>query len=366
MPLPEKPESVLLINDREIEEATPLSLWRKVNQAAILDFEIPRRTFLSLRDIEGEFRQGSIVQLFYGLGTGQQRIFYGYLPSIASDRNLSETDTTIRLTATDFIGQLEDRTIELGTSASSFLVPEGKEIGGLIADIVQATIDSQFAAPLFSIQGIQGTSPVQIVSTTDVKIGVDTAKNFIDYYTGLAFDDTEYPDAPLLYEYNQEDQYFRWGKQTALDATPAMRLTIGKDAILSGSIQRQPVYSDAYITGSETNRWTQSDRDTSRRWGGRRFWIRDSVSTTELSDAYDKGVRLVELYKNERRTFMLVISRDPFILHPGDILAIDAAEAQGLRSESYRVSEVKMALSPVLRTTVTCGDPARLLTDFLP
>src|SRR3972149_11387697 len=98
---PEKAESVLLVNDREIEEATPRSLWRKNNQAAVLDFEIPRRTFLSLRDIEGEFRQGSIVQLFYGKGTGQQRIFYGYLPSILSDRNLSETDTTIQITATE-------------------------------------------------------------------------------------------------------------------------------------------------------------------------------------------------------------------------------------------------------------------------
>src|SRR3990167_9350153 len=142
---PEKAESVLLVNDREIEEATPRSLWRKNNQAAVLDFEIPRRTFLSLRDIEGEFRQGSIVQLFYGLGTGAQRVFYGYLPSILSDRNLSEIDTTIQITATDFIGQLEDKTVELGTSASSFIVPEGKEIGGLVADIVQSAIDGQFA-----------------------------------------------------------------------------------------------------------------------------------------------------------------------------------------------------------------------------
>src|SRR3990170_3265711 len=160
MPLPEKPGSVLLINDREIKEATPVSLWRKANHAAVLDFEIPRRTFLSLRDVEGEFRQGSVVQLFYGLGTGQQRVFYGYLPSILSDRNLSETDTTIQITATDFIGQLEDKTIELGTSASSFLVPEGKEIGGLVADIVQSAIDAQYGTqPAFSIQGIQGTNP---------------------------------------------------------------------------------------------------------------------------------------------------------------------------------------------------------------
>src|SRR3990172_929393 len=122
MPLPEKPGSVLLINDREIKEATPVSLWRKANHAAVLDFEIPRRTFLSLRDVEGEFRQGSVIQLFYG--------------------------------------QLEDKTIELGTSASSFLIPEGKEIGGLVADIVQNTIDAQFAAPAFSIQGIHGTNPV--------------------------------------------------------------------------------------------------------------------------------------------------------------------------------------------------------------
>ena len=365
MPLPEKPGSVILINDREIKEATPVSLWRKANHAAVLDFEIPRRTFLSLRDIEGEFRQGSIVQLFYGLGTGQQRVFYGYLPSILSDRNLSETDTAIQITATDFIGQLEDKTIELGTSASSFLIPEGKEIGGLVADIVQSTIDAQFAAPLFSIQGIQGTNPAQVVSSTDAKIGVDTAKNIIDYYTCLAFDDSEYPDAPLLYEYMQRDQYFIWRKQKALDSAPAMRLTVGKDAILSGSIQRQPVYSDAYITGSGTNRWTQSDRDTSRRWGGRRFWIRDSVTTTQVSDAYDKGVRLIELSKNERRTFSLNVSQDPFILYPGDILALDAAEAQGLRSEAYRVAEVRISMSPTLRTSVTVGDPATVLTDFL-
>jgi len=362
---PEKAESVLLVNDREIEEATPRSLWRKNNQAAVLDFEIPRRTFLSLRDIEGEFRQGSIVQLFYGKGTGQQRIFYGYLPSVLSDRNLSETNTTVRLIATDFIGQLEDRAVELGTSSSSFLIPEGKEIGGLVADIVQNTIDAQFAAPLFSIQGIQGTSPVQVVSAADAKTGVDTAKNFIDYYTGLAFDDTAYPNAPLLYEYQQRDQYFVWRKEKALTSNAALRLTVGKDAIISGTIQRQPIYSDAHVSGVDAARWSQSDRDTARRWGGRRFWIRESTTSSFVSDAYEKAVRLIELSKNERRSFSLIVGEDAFFLHPGDIVALDGAEDIGIKSETHRISEVRIGMTPTLRTTLTLGDAGRLLTDYL-
>src|SRR3990167_2133972 len=363
---PEKAESVLLVNDREIEEATPRSLWRKNNQAAVLDFEIPRRTFLSLRDIEGEFRQGSIVQLFYGKGTGQQRIFYGYLPSVLSDRNLSETNTTVRLIATDFIGQLEDRAIELGTSSSSFLIPEGKEIGGLVADIVQAAIDAQIGTPpSFSAQGIAGTNPVQIVSSSDAKIGVDTAKNFIDYYTGLAFDDTAYPNAPLLYEYQQRDQYFVWRKEKALTSNAALRLTVGKDSIISGTIQRQPIYSDAYVSGAGATRWSQSDRDSARRWGGRRFWIRESTTSSFVSDAYEKAVRLIELSKNERRSFSLIVGEDAFFLHPGDIVALDGAEEIGIKSETYRISEVRFGMTPTLRTTLTLGDAGRLLTDYL-
>ena len=131
--LPERPASIILINSREIKEATPLRLTRRINNAAILEFQIPRRTFLSLRDIQGELRQGSLVELYYGLGTAQQRVFYGYLPSVGSDRNLSEKESDIRMTAQDFIGQLADRTVTLGDSSSSFLNPTGDEIGGFIA-----------------------------------------------------------------------------------------------------------------------------------------------------------------------------------------------------------------------------------------
>src|SRR5438105_13148903 len=94
MPLPERPASVLLINSREIKEATPLRLTRRINNAAILEFQIPRRTFLSLRDIQGELRQGPLAELYHGLGTANQSQFYAYIPTIASSSNLREKDAT--------------------------------------------------------------------------------------------------------------------------------------------------------------------------------------------------------------------------------------------------------------------------------
>ena len=98
------PESRILINSREIREATPIRLWRKNKQAALFEFRIPRKFFSHRQDVENEFRQGSQVELYYGLGTAQQRAFFGYLPSTLSDLNLSENDASITLNANDFIG----------------------------------------------------------------------------------------------------------------------------------------------------------------------------------------------------------------------------------------------------------------------
>src|SRR3990167_9742359 len=119
MLLPERPETRVLINRREIREAQVSSLWRKTNNAAILEFRIPRRTYLALRDLDKELRQGSIVELYAGIGSAQQRIFYGYLPSILADRNLSENDSVITITAYDFIGQLQDIQVTLDSDSDS-------------------------------------------------------------------------------------------------------------------------------------------------------------------------------------------------------------------------------------------------------
>jgi len=360
-------ESIILIDKREIPEASPISLRRKRDNAAILDFTIPARTLAGLRDVEKHFRQGSLVELYLGIGTGAQRVFYGLLPSLLSDRNLRESGNELQLTAHDFIGQLESRTLELGDSTSSYLDPEGQEIGGLVASMVQTVINSQFDTSLvdFSIQGIEGTDPARIVSSEEAKRGVDTIKKHIDTYTALAYDDTTYPDAPLLYEYHQRDNYFVWRKEKETDTPPALRLVLGKDAILSGEIQRQPLYTDAYATGIGTARWTHSDRDSSRRWGGRRFWTRLSVDSSDVGDAYNSAVRTVELYKHERITFSLLCARDAYFLHPGDIIALENADAQGIPSADQRVSEVRIRYAPTIRTEITVGDVPRTLTDYL-
>ena len=121
----------VLINGREITEATPVSLLRKANAAAVLTFRMPRKTYLSLHDVEREVRQGSIVQLYYGAGASGTRIFYGYIPSIAADKPISETDE-IRIVAYDFVGQLEDAIIELSTVAdvSTVILPSGSGVAG--------------------------------------------------------------------------------------------------------------------------------------------------------------------------------------------------------------------------------------------
>ena len=133
MLLPEKPETRVLINRREIREAQVSSLWRKTNNAAILEFRIPRRTYLALRDLDKELRQGSIVELYAGIGSAQQRIFYGYLPSILADRNLSENDSIITITAYDFIGQLQDIQVTLDSdteTGTEFVVSSTGTPGG--------------------------------------------------------------------------------------------------------------------------------------------------------------------------------------------------------------------------------------------
>src|SRR6267378_2114715 len=107
------PSTRILVNSREVQEANPITLKRRINNAAILDFEVPRKAYLSLTGIGIGFRQGDIVELWAGQGTAQQRIFYGYLPSVTSSQHLSEGDTILRFTAFDFIGQLQDCAVQL-------------------------------------------------------------------------------------------------------------------------------------------------------------------------------------------------------------------------------------------------------------
>src|SRR5207245_4086458 len=90
--------------------------------------------------------------------------------------------------------------------------------------------------------------------------------------------------------------------------------------------------------------------------GGRRFWSNLATTSSFQSDSYDVAVRQVELYKNERRSFSLLVSRDPFLLYPGDIIALDNAPANGLPDGKHRVQEVVVDMSPTLRTSVTVGD----------
>lgn len=367
MLLPEKTESVLLINGRPIKEASPESLWRKNNEAAILDFTVPQKTYRSLVGIGIGFRQGDIIELYVGLGTAQQRIFYGYLPATLSDHDLDESNSLLHITASDFIGQFADRHITLGDSSSSFLNPIGQEIGGFVASLVQTVIDSQIGvAPAFSMQGIKGTNPSQVVTADNALLGSATAKSFVDSYTQLAFDDSSYPDAPLLYEYHQRDQYFIWRKQTSLiPGKESFILTLGKDAILSGIVSTKPIYTDAIAIGKTSDaRWTQSDRDSARRWGGRRFWAGIQTQSSFQSDAYADAVRQVELFKNERISFGLTTMREPFLLYPGDLVRIDSGESVGIASIKYRVAEVKTRFFPAIRTDIVVGDQARLLSDY--
>lgn len=359
------PESRILVNSREIREATPIRLWRKNKQAALLEFRIPRKFFAHRQDVEYEFRQGSQVELFYGLGTAQQRVFFGYLPSTLSDIALNENDSSIAIVANDFIGQLQDHYITLGDSTGSFLNPEGDEIGSFVATLLQRVLDSQFATLDIRNGGIQGTSPTQTISSGDAKLGTETVNSFINRYTSIAYDDSTYPDPPLLYEYHMRDNHFIWRKERALTSIPAMRLTIGKDAILSGSISRQPLYTDALVSTAIKEQWTQADRDASRRWGGRRFVAKDATSSSYLSDAYAKAVRLVELYKSERRSFHLDIARDAFLLYPGDIVSLDGGASYGIPDGPQRISEVRITLSPTIRASITVGDSPKVLTDYL-
>src|SRR3989304_4249091 len=158
MLLPERAAAHILINSREIGDAQPIRLWRKRDQAALFEFSIPRKIRIRNRGLEYELRQGDLVELWYGLGTGQQRIFYGYLPSTLSDLSISESDSLVG--------------------------------------------------------GVKGTNPQQFVTTEKTIYGTKTAKGFIDDYTALAFDDTNYPDTPLLYEYYQRDRTLIWRKES--------------------------------------------------------------------------------------------------------------------------------------------------------
>lgn len=252
------------------------------------------------------------------------------------------------------------------TTGTAIVDPVGHEIGGLIASIVQVVLDSQYTSLPVSIQGIRGTDPPQFINETNAITGVKFAKTFIDAYTNYGFDDSQYPNAPLGYEYHMRDIYFVWRKQRTLTSAPDMRFTIGKDAIIDGSISTMPIFSDFYVAANdEENSWQQTDKDTSRRWGGRRFWGTDTVASSFVDAAQALAVRAIELFKHERKTFTLETGKDAFFLYPGDIIDISGGESIGVPSGPQRIAEVEIQLYPTVKTRITVGDPASLLTDYL-
>ena len=190
----------VFVGSRAVPEAHPKRLWRKNNQAAVFDFMVPRHALLQSRDTYLTLRQGSLCEVWYGVGAASKRVFYGALPAQGADINLSENNRLITFTATDFIGQLESRLITIGDSASSYLNPVGQEIGGVVAGLVADTIGAQYGGVAFSVNGVQGTRPTQIIGDADLNAGTMTARKALDDFTRLAVDDSAFPDPPLLYE----------------------------------------------------------------------------------------------------------------------------------------------------------------------
>lgn len=380
--------SRILIQGREIPEATPTRLWRKNKQAATLNFKLPRRTYLSLMDQGLYFRQGETIELWYGYGTSQQRIFYGSLPSEGLERRIDNSARELEFTATDFLAQLRAHNLTLAQEnyptpiATDSLYdtrtlsvnPVGQEIGGFIATLVQRVIDHQFGSTEFTIQGIKGTNPPQFITPENVITGTGDIKSFVDKYTDLAFIDDTYPDTPILYEYHQRDHYFVWRRQLMTTATANISLAprtaytfvIGKDAVISGEIRRQPIYTDANATGKTLDaRWNFGDRDANRRWGGKRFVASVSTSSSFQADAYALAVRTVESAKHERLSFSLTTLRDAFLLYPGDIVRVEGGDDVGIPTAFYRAEEITSILTPATKTTITLGVTETRLTDYL-
>ncbi len=254
----------------------------------------------------------------------------------------------------------------MGQTTGTTLSPIGQEIGGLIASMVQTVLDLQYVGLSVSVTGISGTNPSIFVDSTSAIGGTDSIKKFVDSYTALAFDETTYPDAPLAYEYHMRDDQFLWRKQKALTSNPVLSFTVGKDAVLSGNLSVYPVYSDYVVSSADkTQSWEQHDIDTRRRWGGRSFWGQDRTASSFLADAQALAVRSIELFKNERVSFTLIVQDEAFLAYPGDIVSIYGGELQGLVSGNYRISEVRIDFHPTMVTTLVIGDTQKLLLDYL-
>ena len=146
----------------------------------------------------------------------------------------------------------------------------------------------------------------------------------------------------------------------------AYTFVIGKDTIISGNIRRQPIYTDANITGKTIDaRWNFGDRDSNRRWGGKRFVANASTSSSFQSDAYALAIRTVESAKHERLSFSITTLRDAFLIYPGDIVRIEAGDDIGIPTAYYRAEEITSILAPATRTTITLGVTETRLSDYL-
>ena len=378
---PAPPSMEILVNGVPLKDAMPTSLRRQINRAAVLNFEVPTTAYPSLLGIEDEYRQGNFIELVYGLGTTPYTMFLGYMPSVSADRQIDPENRTVEMTAYDLIGTFQDYTLTLGDQNSSFATdPGGYEIGALIGTLINEVRRRTTYPPgvaTFTLTGISGTGPkmagTQITIDPDKALyGNSTVKAWIDAYTAKAFDESRYPETPLFYTYQQRGSRFVWAREKRTTGTVAdiwqradLHLTIGYDAVVTGNVSRRPVFTDGHVVTSSGKLWEHADRDSSRRWGGKRFQFAGSTSSTYEVDAQTDAVRAVETRKLEVLSFSVAALRDAFILYPGDTVALENLESVGLRSGVYRVSEVSIAFQPVPKTIIVLGEVEKRLTDYL-
>ncbi len=317
-----------------------------------------------------KFKHGENIKVYAGIGYPyREPLFDGYIYDIYKDA--SPSSLPIKISCLDYIGKLNEEKILLDDTINY----DGWENLSAIRDIVINTTGSFFTS--FAISGTNdNSSNVQtITKENNIRSDYSSRLEIIKNINNISYDDSNYPSAPKLYYFWQENDYddsigeirrFCMKKITssAGDMTAIKTLDYG-NTIFDSSLreQSQGCMNTVIVKGTDTD-YTHSDSTGIINFMGG-VQAQKIVDSTLINsdDCQSKAVRMVELFKKPQKSLQ-VRCREAFQLKPLDVVRV-INPRYGI-DENFFIIDVDISFSQNdISCQLTMGSQRPYLTTYL-
>ncbi len=317
-----------------------------------------------------QFKHGENIKLYAGIGYPyREPLFDGYIYDIYKDA--SPSNLPIRINCLDYIGKLQEEKILLDETTNY----DGWENISAIRDIVTNCTGSFFTN--FSLSGTSDKLGMiqTITKENNIRSDYESRLDVIKKINNFTYDDTDYPNAPKLYYFWQENDYddtigeirrfcFKKISSSAEDIIAIKTLSYA-NTIFDSSLreQTQNCMNTAIVKGANVE-YTHSDATGINNFidGVQAQKITDNILTNS-DDCQRKAIRYVELFKKPVKSLQ-VRCREAFMLKPMDVIKV-VNPRYGI-NENFFVIDVDISFSPNdISCQLTLGSQRPYLSTYL-